>query len=231
MSVSISGQNDRRALLDAYQPTPAPTAGQSGAWDAALGTMAPTGSAATATAAPGGTSGGLSDGMSFALMAFGNAVPAASTLTTGPDSATFDASSADPSAADPQSHLLSDLQSLLSTPTGTSGTADTAGAAAGTQTGPDSPISQQLQIANADLGTIASASGTSHSAGHHAGVQPPPSWGNDISDAGTNSPDGSHWTPGYSDDFRQQFARSAYSATAVSGLDAANGSVLANINV
>lgn len=71
VTVSISGQNDRRASLDAYQPTPAPPPNSGDAWDSIVGPSAPAASTASSSAAPSGTSGALSAGLSLALIAFG----------------------------------------------------------------------------------------------------------------------------------------------------------------
>jgi hypothetical protein len=175
-------------------------------------------------------------------MAFGgwNSGTAASAPAADPSSAGPDVSSADPaSAQSPQSQLMTDIQSLLSTLTGTSGasgsgsgTSDATSAAAGTLTGLSSTIWQDLQSVTADLGTIASASATSQPTGSRPPGSPP-SWSNDISNAGPDTPDGttSHWKPGYSDGFQQQFALSAYSANAASALDAATASPAAGISV
>ncbi|WP_428491990.1 hypothetical protein [Rhodopila sp.] len=221
MSVSISGQNDRAALVSAYQAISSSSPDQGGDWDSAVG---PSTDPTTGTASPSGTSGALSDGTAMALLAFGNATDA-SAPATGENGAGD--SSADPvsaQSAGSQSGWLTDIQSVLSALTGTS----TSGVgSAGTITGVDGSLPDDPETVTAGLGTSASGS---------SGAQPtglPPSWGNDISNLGTIAPDGTanQWKPGYSDSFQQQFALSAYSANATPGVDPATASSLAAINV
>ena len=175
--------------------------------------------------------------MSLALMAFNgwNGGANSATPAAGPNSAPSDASAADQATADPQSQVLADMQSLLATLTGTTGsastdTSDTAAAMTGMQTAPGSTMAQNLQT---DLGTLASTSGTAQPGGADGHVAGAPPWSDDISNAGTTTPDGpdSGWKPGYSDDFQQQFAVSAYSASATSGLDSSATSALADLKV
>ena len=130
------------------------------------------------------------------------------------------------------------MQSLLATLTGTTGsastdTSDTAAAMTGMQTAPGSTMAQDLQNLQTDLGTLASTSGTAQPGGADGHVAGAPPWSDDISNAGTTTPDGpdSGWKPGYSDGFQQQFAVSAYSASATSGLDSSATSALADIKV
>ena len=70
--MSISGQNERWAQLNAYQPPPSSQAGPNGGWASAVGTTGSSGATSSAGTA-GGASGGLSDTMSLALMAFSGA--------------------------------------------------------------------------------------------------------------------------------------------------------------
>ncbi|WP_428532363.1 hypothetical protein [Rhodopila sp.] len=263
MSVSISGQNDRAALLSAYQATPTAPPDLGGIWDSTVGTPTPS-SSTTTTAAPSGTSGALSDGMSLALLAFGGG--AATAAPPGGQNGEASAVSSDDaesgqSAADPQAGLLTDMQSLLASLTGTSttgtsasgtsaggtsagGTSTSGTSGGGTSAGGDSSATsdtvsaaaggtllQDLQSVTAAFGTIASTSGTAPAAGPGPGS--PPSWSNDISNLGTTAPDGTAnpWKPGYTDGFQQQFALSAYNANAAYGGDPATASSLANISV
>ena len=253
VSVSISGQNDRAALLSAYQATPTAPPDLGGIWDSTVGTPTPS-SSTTTTAAPSGTSGALSDGMSLALLAFGGG--AATAAPPGGQNGEASAVSSDDaesgqSAADPQAGLLSDIQSLLASLTGTSTTGTSASgtsaggtSAGGTSAGGDGSATsdsisaaaggtllQDLQSATGAFGTVVSTSGSAPAAGPGSGS--PPSWSNDISNLGTTAPDGTAnpWKPGYTDGFQQQFALSAYNANAAYGGDAATASSLANISV
>ena len=230
MSVSISGQNDRAALVSAYQSISNASPDQGGDWDSAVG---PSTDPTTGTASPSGTSGALSDGTAMALLAFGNVTDASAPA----GSAGGGVSAADPvsaQSAGSQSGWLTDIQSVLSALTGTStpgmstlGTSTSGVGSAGTITGVDGTLPDDPQTVTADLGAITPGSGGAQSTGL------PPSWGNDISNLGTTAPDGTanQWRPGYSDSFQQQFALSAYSANAAPGGDSATASALAAISV
>jgi hypothetical protein len=255
VSISISGQNERWAQLSAYQPPPMPRPGQSGGSDPSVGTTTAPGSPGTNNSTPASTSGALSDGMSFALMAFsGSWGVGTGTSSQGANQSTGTSNAAAPGSTpstsngtSPQSQLLTDVQSLLSALTGSSGSASGAttssaaasstGSGAGTQTGLSSSILQDLQTVASDLGAISSASGTSQPGGT-ASPQGAPPWGNDssnndISNTGTSASDGNAggWRPGYSDGFQQQYAASAYGAGMTSGLDGSTTSALASITV
>ena len=253
MSISISRQNERWAQLNAYQPPPASQSGQNGQWDPSVGTDTSAGSTGTAPSA-GGTSGALSDGVSFALMAFGDwrSKAAASTQSTGQDSTTSDAS-ASSSASTGQSgitqdgttsvsELVTDLQSLLSALTGTSSagstaTSDTTATSANTgtaaATGLSSTVLQDLQTVSSDLNSIASTSGTTPPGGAGGPPPGPLPWSNDISNTGTTTGSGTGitggWNSHYNDAFQQQFALSAYNASTMSGLDNSTTSSLTSI--
>ena len=231
MSVSISGQNDRAALVSAYQSISNASPDQGGDWASAVG---PSTDSTTGTASPSGTSGALSDGTAMALLAFGNATDASAPANGADDAGVSSADAVSAQSAGSQSGWLTDIQSVLSALTGTStpgtstlGTSTSGVGSAGTITGVDGTLPDDPQTVTADLGTITPGSG---------GAQPtglPPSWGNDFSNFGTTAPDGTanQWQPGYSDSFQQQFALSAYSANAAPGGDSATASALAAISV
>jgi len=119
--MSISGQNERWAQLNAYQPPPSSQAGANGGWATESGGT--TGSAGSA----GGASGGLSDTMSLALMAFSGAWGTGSGTSPqapGPNGGTAIVPSTDPPSSTQDasgigSQLLNDMQSMMATLTGT----------------------------------------------------------------------------------------------------------------
>jgi hypothetical protein len=240
MSMSISGQNERWAQLNAYQPPPVSPSGQNGGWDSTIGTT-PSSGAAGNTASGAGTSGALSDGMSIALMAFGGWGNGSSTASraTGQSSGTSGTSSAGSAPSTPDgsslaSQLLTDVQSLVSALTGTTSAPTGTSAASGNTgtgavTGLTGTAQQNLQSVASDLDSIASASGSSQPAGVGGPSPGSPPWSNGISNPGSGSAGG--WNPGYSDSIQQQFALSAYTANTQSGLDTSATSLLASINV
>jgi hypothetical protein len=215
VTMSISGQNERWAQLNAYQPPPSSQYGQNGGFDPISLATASSGATGNATAA----APALSDDMSLALMAFagwGNGSAPAS-QATGQNTA---ASSTQ--AGSIASQLLSVMQSLTSALTGA---ATGAPAASGTTTGLVNTAAQDLQTITADLGTIVPVSGSAQP-GQPEG--PPPS-DNTIPNTGTGTTRG--WNPDYSDGIQQQFAAAAYSANAMTGLDSSATSALTNITV
>jgi hypothetical protein len=195
--MSVSGQNERWAQLNAYPPPPRSRAGQNGGLTSTGGTTDPSVTA-------GGASNALSDGMSLALMAFNGAdgtEPAGSSTSSG----TTDPASTSQSGSGPGSQLLTDIQSLMTALTGSAGTA-TGSISNGTTL--DSAALQDLQTVESDLGSLASASPAN-------GLEAPQSQGNNgISNTGTATGDWGHG-------FQQQFALSAYGATALGTLDVA----------
>jgi hypothetical protein len=230
VSMSISGQNERWAQLNAYQLPPSSPSGQNGGRASTIGTAASSGSGGN-IASGAGTSGALSDGMSFALMAFGgwgNGAAAAS-QAAGQSGGTSGASSTDsaPATQDGNSlgaQLLTDVQSLLSAltgttspPTGTSAASGNTGT--GASAGLTGTVPQDLQTVASDLDTTASASGSSQPGGVGGPSSGPPTRSNGVSN------------PGYSDGIQQQFALSAYTANTRSSLDSSATSSLASINV
>lgn len=218
MSMSISGQNERWAQLNAYQPPPSSSSGQDSAWDPTTVAASSPGSAGNGPST-GGTSGGLSDGTSLALIAFGSlgngqttASQAAGQNTATPAGST--AATQDESSL--ESQILTDVQSLISALTGATNTPATSGAA---NTTAQKPL------------TTASVSPT-----EPPGASPPPGpppWSNAIPGTGTNADTGNAGgaAPGYSDGIRQQFALSAYSANTQAGVDSSATSSLTNISV
>nr|WP_294521565.1 hypothetical protein [uncultured Rhodopila sp.] len=232
---SITGQNERWAQLAAYQTPPAAQSSEISG-----GTSAYASSSLWADpgagAVTGNTSSPISDGTNFALMAFGSSSQSA----TNGNSIASDGTSG-------ISQLLTDLQSLLSSISGTSSatgsnatsatsTADADSASvsnSGTTTG---TLSQDLQQLSTDLGSLASTMGRTHRGDHdhpEAPPAPPPgsgdilntgtasaSNGSDITNSGTAST-GNGWAT-----FMQQFAAGAYS----SGYDASTTSSLVAIN-
>ena len=211
MSISVSGQNERWAQLNAYQPPPTSQPGQNGGWESAIQTSVASGQTGTATSS-GGAPAGLSDGMSLVLMALGGwGNGSGSTQTTGVSSGASNASSSSSAPAGQAgitldgtasvSQLVTDLQSLLSALTGTpastsspgtpstGATSDPSGNTGATAaTALSSTVLQDLQTVGADLDSLASTSGA---------VQPnrperpppgsPPPGSNDISTTGTVS--------------------------------------------
>lgn len=176
MSISISGQNDPWAQLNAYQASPKPLSSQNGPWNTttsgtAAGGAAPGGSSARTSA--GGTAGALTDGTAKALLAFGGWASGLtiSSQTYGQTSGGADPASSTSPSADPAgtansaitptgtataSALIADLQSMLASLTTTP--ASGANGAATTATPDTSPTSD----APAGSGTIAATSlGTS----------------------------------------------------------------------
>jgi hypothetical protein len=154
--MSISGQNERWAQLNAYQPPPSSPSGQNSPFDPASGTVP---SAAPAA----GSTGALSDGTSLALIAFGSlgnaqaAPQATGTLaSTGSTAGAQDESSL-------EAQILGDVQSLISDLTGATTTSGTTGSAS------QNPL------------TTTSASPTTQPAGPPSG---PPPWGTDTNSTG-----------------------------------------------
>jgi hypothetical protein len=228
VSISISGQNERWAQLNAYQP-PSSRSGQNSASYPAIGTAPPP---APGTATPGGGSAGaLSDGTSLALIAFGSlgnaqtTAQSSGTLSTGtpatgtPATGTPAVSPASPGSTTGtqdetslEAQILGDVQSLISDLTGSTSTPATSG------TGSTS----QNPLTTASLSQPAPPSG-------------PPPGGNTISDEDTNATttgtgNAGGAAPGYSDAIQQQFALSAYSANNA-GLDSSATASLTNISV
>jgi hypothetical protein len=248
VSISISGQNERWAQLNAYQP-PAAQSGQAGGTLPAAGTTTSPGSIGNSNSIPGATSGALSDGMSFALMAFSSSwgtAAATSSQGASPGSGTADglSPSAPAAGSSPQSQLLTDVQSLLSALMGGSGssasgasgsnaTATAANSGTGTQTSLSSSLLQDLQTVASDLGTIDATSGSSRPGGSPQSASPRGDDNANTSDTGTSAPGGNAGAPrpGYSDGFQQQYAVSAYSAGMMSGPDNAAMSALGSISV
>ncbi len=247
MVTSISGQNERWAQLHAHQPPPASrpnaTAGFSGGWDKAGGATASPDPTGAAGATPSATSGGLSDYLGIKLFAFGGGWGGGASpppQTTGQTSAAAGATGATgvppaPAAATPGSQLLTDMESLLSAVTGrssganagaTSGATSSGTNAAGTQNGLSGTVVRDLAAVASDLGAIASASPASQPVSPNGQPPGPSPWTNDVSNnggvpnTGTSEFDGSarRGRHNYSDAVQQQFARSAYSAGANSGL-------------
>lgn len=230
MLSSISGQNDRWAQLGVYPRPPSLPSGQNGGSASTGSTAAPSGSA-NDTPAAGGTSGPLSDDMSFTLMGF-NIESAAGQNNTTSDAASPDPASSTQDGSSPKSQLLTDVQSLMSDLTGTAGSPTGKSAASDTDTAAatdfGSTIRQGLQTVTSTPDTMASTSGSAP-----GGPTPgQPSRSNDISNTGTSAGGGtSGWTPNYSDGFQQQFALAAYSTTStMSALDSSATASLANIN-
>lgn len=242
---SISGQNDRWAQLNAYQPPSRATSGQDSDWPSAT-TATPSSGSTPATPAAGGTAPTLSDGMSFALLAFNGGGTAQAAQPTGQSAA---ASSSDPAAATTQSgsslgsQLLSDMQSLLAALQGTttpsssttaaqaSATTPTANNAAGSANGLSNSVNKDLQAVASDLDAVASASQPAGRQG--AAVPGSPTSGNNISNTGTTDSGGTQrWNPGYSDGFQKQFGLAAYSAgNSLSSVASSATSSLASMNV
>jgi len=258
VSISISGQNDRWAQLSAYQPPPASQAGQNGGWNSISGTAASSGSTGS-TPFAGGTSGALSDGMSFALMALSGgwgSGQAASVQTADQSSATSGASSA--SSASPglapitqngtssASQLMTSLQSLLSALTGTppssTGGQATSATATSSETGVNtgnaassgigSAALPDLQTVGSDLDTNGSTSSAAQPWGAAGPPGGPPPWNNGISNTGSSATSGTGgWNPSSGNSLQQQLALSAYAANASSGLTSSATSALAGMNV
>jgi hypothetical protein len=150
------------------------------------------------------------------------------------------------------SQLVTDLQSLLSTLTGTStpptvmsapstgstNASDTSDASTniGTAaaTGLSDPLSQDLKAVQSDIHGLEPAS-TAVQPGGPGGPPPGMPWQDSIPDtgtkggAGTDGPGG--WNPGYSDSFQQQFAFSAYASSVASGANSSTTPLLANLTV
>jgi hypothetical protein len=142
-----------------------------------------------------------------------------------------------------ESQLLTDVQSLMSTFMGTTGTeagstantdasastATSADPGTGKASGLGNTVQQDLQAMTSDLSAIALASGSTQSGGVNR--PPPPNWPN--VNTSTNPSTGVGETggrrPTYTDDLRQQFALSAYSASTLSGPDASATSSMASI--
>jgi hypothetical protein len=72
VSMSISGQNERWAKLDAHQPSPNSQSGANGRWASAIGNSE-SGAPVENTGSAGTASDGMSDVMSVALMSFSGA--------------------------------------------------------------------------------------------------------------------------------------------------------------
>jgi hypothetical protein len=251
VSISVSGQSEQWAQLNAYQP-PAPEAGQNSAsaltsaltGGAAVastgGAQSAPGSPGNAISAPGSTSGALSDGICLALIAFGggwNPGTGSSSQAVSQSGGTSGATppgsvSLVPGGPNPQSQ---GLQSLLSALTG-AGAAASIPAVSGTATTPaetgtrPSAVTDDLQSVAPDLGTTFVASGISHPGGTSDLPPDAPPSGNAIPNTGTNASDGRIGSkPSYSDGLQQQFALSAYSASITSALDNSAASSLAGI--
>lgn len=235
MSSSISGQNERWAQLGAYQPPPISQSGQNPGWGSTNWTTASGGTNAS-TASAGGASGAQSNDMSFALMAFGNASGNGSVTSSQSAGQSGDASSSGSAAqvgSSLGSQLLTDMQSLLSSLTGTAGAAtDTTNASANTgtttATGLGGSLLQDLQTVASAFSSTASGSGPTPS----GTVGGPPPWRNDIANTGTNAGNGSTggWHPGYSDSFQNQYALAAYAASIMPSLNSPATSSLGAVN-
>ncbi len=240
MSMSISGQNERWAQLGVYQPPPSSQQGQNVGWGFGSAPAATSGTNGS-TAVAGASSGPLSDGVSFALMALSggsDSEPVTASQTAVQSNGTSAAASPDSASATQsggslETQLLKDMQSLISALTETgrpsTGNASASGTAAtGTANNLDSSVAQGLRTVASDLNTIASVSGPAQQ-GSTGG---PPPGDTDISNSGTNAAGKSTgaWKPSYSDGFRQQFAMSAYNAGAQSALTGSATSSLASIN-
>lgn len=216
MSISIFGQNERWAQIQAYQPPPASQSGQSGgqlggpggaqggaqggAWDPSLGTSTSSGS----TAIAGGTSATLSENTSFALIAFGGwgNGPATSTQTAGQSSTSSPSDASSPASAtvgqtaitqngtSAVSQLFTDLQSLLSALTGTpTSSASTPGTSDTTGTAANTGTVAATTLNSSvlqDLQTVASDLTAIASADGGRSPGRPP-WASDISNSGTIS--------------------------------------------
>ncbi len=236
MLSSISGQTERWAQLGVYPPSSSPSGAYGGA-NSAGPTAAPSGTPgntppAAAPSAP------LSDDMSFTLMAI-NATqsngqsPDTPTTATSPDQAASDQSTQ--TATNPASQLYTDVQSLMSALTGTTGS--TAGTTSGltadaSTTDPGKAMLQDMQTVSADLAAMASTS-ASAAPPDGAVTQPAglPPRRNDISNTGTStSGEPGGWTPTYSDGFQKQFALAAYSASSNVALDTSDNATVTSIN-
>jgi hypothetical protein len=208
VSISISGQNERWAQINAYQ-SPSSPSGQNSTGYPAIGTTTsppPPGSTAPST-------GALSDGTSLALIAFGSLGNAQTAPQSTGSQAGGQANPTSTGAQDESSleaQILGDVQSLISSLTGATTTSGTASASQGSL-------------------TTASATPAAQPSGPPPG---PPPWSNAISNDDTNAATGNAGgaAPGYSDAIQQQFALSAYGANA-SGLDSSATSALTNISV
>ena len=157
MLSSISGQNERWAQLGAYQPPPPSKSDQDGGWGSTTGATASPGATPSIPTA-GGVSPTLSDGMSFALIAFSGAAPAQSFQAGGQSNATSNPTSATPSSTSLGSQLLSDMQSLLSALTGM-GASTNAGTPAGMgSSGTASTSNGSIITGSISTGSIGAAS-------------------------------------------------------------------------
>ncbi|HEY4175055.1 MAG TPA: hypothetical protein VGM42_18645, partial [Rhodopila sp.] len=163
MSLSISGQNERWAQINAYQPPSSPS-GQTGSGYPAIGTTTsppPPGSTAPST-------GALSDGTSLALITFGSLGNTQTTpQTTGTQATNQTNPTGTQDASSLEAQILSDVQSLISNLTGATTT-------------PAASTSQGSL-------TTASATPTTQPSGPPPG---PPPWSNAISTDDTNSATG-----------------------------------------
>ncbi len=241
---SISGQNQPwTPPAGANWPSPLSPSGSVGGWDSTIGANSSSASA-TKTPVTGGMSTGLSDGMSFALLAFGNS-QASRTAGSGSTASAQQASgppSGQPGGSGLQSQLLADLQSLISTLTGGSGSAgsgaNTSGSSGTSGTSADATtatarlgatLSADFQNIASDLNSIANGSprqtATGHSHRHDS---------DDTSNTGSTNTGGTTaagWNPNRGDYFQQRFAASAYAANATSDLTSPTSSILAGMNV
>ena len=242
MLSSIIGQNERWAQLAASRATPAAQSSQAAGGTNAYAPAALS-SGTGSDAVTGGTLSPLSDGMNFALMAFG-----ASSQSGGSPGAT-DTGSITSGGTSALSQVLTDLQSLLSSISGTSSAAGGSAASSASASDTDassisnsgtttSILSQDLQQLSTDLGSLASTIGaTSPRTGGTPSTPPPPPSGpppgsSDILNSGTASASagisntgtasaGSGWAT-----FMQQFAAGAYG----SGYDSSTTSSLMAIS-
>lgn len=190
MLSSIVGQNERWARLAAQPTTPA--APSSRMTEGTSASASSPGARAGNGAVTGDTSSPISDGTSLALMTFG------SSLQGGATSGATDNDSIASNGTSGLSRLLTDLQSLLSTFSGTSSSAIPAGAARNSAAETDSSVSnsatlsQDLQQLSAEFGDLASAFPTTHRGEHGDHVRPepppgPPPGSSDILNSGTVS--------------------------------------------
>jgi len=238
---SISGQNQPwTPPAGANWPPPLSPSGSVGGWDSTIGAN-PSSASTTKTPATGGMSTGLSDGLSFALLAFGNSQ---SSQTAGSGSTASARQASGPPSGQPgggglQSQLLSDLQSLISTLTGGTGSAGSSANASGSSgtsgTSADATtataslgatLSADFRNIASDLTSIANGSSqptaTGHSHRHDS---------DDTSNTGTRGTNAAGWNPNRGDFFQQQFAANAYAANAASNLTSSTSSMLAGMTV
>jgi hypothetical protein len=245
VSISISGPNEHWAHVNAYQVA-APTPAQVKDGNSRSGAALAPGTTGNPVSTPGKPSGGLSDAISLALIAYGGGwiagVGSSSHIVGQGGGEALDAASPGslPSvqgAPNPQSQVLAGLQSLVTALTGAgpaSGNEPLLGTAttpSQTGTNPRKTSSdtsaQQVSTAAPEEGLIASASATPQpdDTGRISPNLPPPN--DDLSDTVTDAR--GNTKPRYSDGVRLQFALSSYRASAPSGLDSPATTMLTSI--